>query len=76
MQARWFRFFYRQSRFYSFLRDERRINNKTPTIIRIKGHHWAIRERGSQPRFDSRKIMPKKIRMNAAPNLDLITSPP
>jgi hypothetical protein len=70
------RFSCNRSRFYCFWREERRISNKTPTIIRIKGHHRVIKERSSQPRFDRRKIMPKAIRIYAAPDLDFITFPP
>jgi len=33
-----------EGRFYCFLRDERRINNKTPTIIRIKGTTELLHE--------------------------------
>jgi hypothetical protein len=45
---------------------------KTPTIIIINGHHWAMSgpRRGSQPKLDRRKMTPKTIKMYA-PNRDL-----
>jgi hypothetical protein len=67
-----------QGLFGGFLEDERRVNHKTPTIIRITGHHWAISgpRHGSQPRFFRRKIIPRAIRMYAPnPDLDFITPP-
>jgi hypothetical protein len=67
------------ARIYDFGREECLINTKTPTIIRMVGHHWAMSERigGIQPRLDRRKMIPNPIRMYAPiADLDLMTSPP
>jgi hypothetical protein len=64
---------------YCFPPDERLINTKMPTMIRIIGHHWdmSVRRGGSQPRLDRRKMIPNPIRMYAPiADLDFITAPP